>query len=232
MRKHIPGNMTIQTVSIGFKYTGQPPQWFKCSSLEHMIKDCPLKRTKTPQTDNTGNNAATTTETLTETAPTTSPETHTETPKTQETTPDDQPRGGYKRPPPSTDSEDSESEIPAEKIKMATTPHFQKEKRKTKTPRSTAKGTLTTSHETFERHRGTRQRTGYSHEHHPWRPESTRGLYIQHKLSHYSDAKKQKHSMNKPKEIQAWKSKHGMITQDAFAELLTLINAFKKNTPL
>ena len=30
----------------------------------------------------------------------------------------------------------------------------------------------------------------------------------------------------------AWKGKHGMITQDAFAELLTLINVFKKNTHL
>ena len=122
MRKHIPGNMTIQTVSIGFKYTGQPPQCFKCSSLEHMIKDCPLKRAKTPRTDNNENNTennnentATTNEISTETTPATSPDTQTETPKTKEMTPDDQPRGGYKRPPPSTDSEESESDFPAEK---------------------------------------------------------------------------------------------------------------------
>ena len=76
MCKHIPRNMTLQTVSFGFKDTGQPPQCFKCSSLEHIIKDCPLKRAKTPQTDNTENSAATTTETLTETAPATLPDTH------------------------------------------------------------------------------------------------------------------------------------------------------------
>ena len=125
MRKHIPGNMTIQTVSIGFKYTGQPPQCFKCSSLEHMIKDCPLKWAKTPRTDNNENNTennnennedntATTNEISTETTPATSPDTQTETPKTKEKTPDDQPHGGYKRPPPSTDLEESESDFPAE----------------------------------------------------------------------------------------------------------------------
>ena len=49
----IPGRIVYGGISIGIKYTGQPKTCLRCSSFDHMVKDCPLQRRKntTPRGD-------------------------------------------------------------------------------------------------------------------------------------------------------------------------------------
>ena len=42
--KDLPVRLTYHGVSIGFKYTGQPLSCIRCSSMEHVVKDCPIQR--------------------------------------------------------------------------------------------------------------------------------------------------------------------------------------------
>ena len=42
--KDLPVRLTYHGVSIGFKYTGQPLSCIRCSSMEHVVKNCPIQR--------------------------------------------------------------------------------------------------------------------------------------------------------------------------------------------
>lgn len=42
--KPLPQRVTVAGLSIGFKYTGQPKSCVRCSSFDHLVKDCPLRR--------------------------------------------------------------------------------------------------------------------------------------------------------------------------------------------
>ena len=45
LRKPLPTRLSFEGISIGFKYTGQPKSCLRCSSFEHVVAECPLKRT-------------------------------------------------------------------------------------------------------------------------------------------------------------------------------------------
>jgi hypothetical protein len=47
LEKDLPHHLTVSGLSIGFKYTDQPQSCVRCSSMEHTVKNCPLKRRKT-----------------------------------------------------------------------------------------------------------------------------------------------------------------------------------------
>lgn len=53
LNKPLPMRLSYKGISIGFKYTGQPKSCLRCSSLEHIVADCPYKKTKPPKPTNT-----------------------------------------------------------------------------------------------------------------------------------------------------------------------------------
>jgi hypothetical protein len=56
LEKDLPHRLTVSGLSIGFKYTDQPQSCVRCSSMDHVVKNCPLKRRKNTKPAKTVNN--------------------------------------------------------------------------------------------------------------------------------------------------------------------------------
>ena len=49
--RDLPRKLVTRELEIGFRYTGQPIMCFRCSSTEHVVKDCPKARNPVPMRD-------------------------------------------------------------------------------------------------------------------------------------------------------------------------------------
>ena len=52
LAKPLPVRLSYKGISIGFKYTGQPKSCLRCSSFDHLVAECPYKRTQSAATKN------------------------------------------------------------------------------------------------------------------------------------------------------------------------------------
>ena len=243
--RDLPRKVVTQGLEIFFKYTGQPTTCYRCGSTDHVVKNCPKQRSRfghirvedrvPPEPPHPTTPAMDTSDTTSESSP--SEELSASQPLYSEPA-----SGATLSQPPSFASVTASSPEPS--LSTATRELFESRKRPPPSPDKEnpapkeKRGDASTTPQSIREFLRALKKAGAERSQLMSKipgPEyySARAYYLQYKHGNFADLELRsaaRRGLN-DKETDAWEDLHGLLSQDAFAELVKISEALRQQHP-